>query len=96
MAEWPGTEELTQLLNLSNGEEDWGDTLDRALAAAIDRVKLEVGNWDEYEDEPDDALAHAALRMAELIMIRPEASDLSRDPTYQRLLYGHRRTFGVA
>ena len=96
MAEWPGTEELSQLLNLSNGEEDWGDTLDRALAAAIDRVKLEVGNWDEYEDEPDDALAQAALRMAELIMIRPEASDLSRDPTYVRLLYGHRRTFGVA
>ena len=96
MAEWPGTEELSQLLNLSNGEEDWGDTLDRALAAAIDRVKLEVGNWDEYEDEPDDALAQAALRMAELIMIRSEASDLSRDPTYQRPLYGHRRTFGVA
>jgi hypothetical protein len=97
MAEWPGTEELTQLLNLGeDGEENWGDTLDRALAAAIDRVKLEVGNWDEYEDEPDEALAHAALRMAELIMIRPEASDLSRDPTYQRLLYGHRRTLGVA
>lgn len=95
MAEWPGTEELSQLLNLSN-EENWGDTLDRALASAIDRVKLEVGNWDEYEDEPDDALAQAALRMGELIMIRPEASDLSRDPTYQRLMYGHRRTFGVA
>jgi hypothetical protein len=96
VAEWPDTDELTQLLNLSNGDEDWSVTLDRALAAAIDRVKLEVGDWDEDVDEPDDALAGAALRMAELIMIRPEASDLSRDPTYQRLMYGHRRTFGVA
>jgi hypothetical protein len=94
MAEWPDTVELSQLLDLSNGEADWGDTLDRALAAAIDRVKTEVGDWDEEVDEPDEAMAQAALRMAELIMIRPESTE--HDKTYQRLMYGHRRKFGVA
>jgi hypothetical protein len=39
-------------------------------------------------------MAQAALRMAELIMIRPESTE--HDKTYQRLMYGHRRKFGVA
>ena len=68
------------------------------MAAAIAQVKHDVGHWDEYEDEPNDSLSQAALRLAELIGLRPElAADVgSRDPTYLRFLKGHRRVFGIA
>ena len=96
MADWPDTTELAQVLNIDNVV-DWQTTLDRVLASAIARVKSEVGNWDEDVDEPDDNLAQAALRMGELLSLRPEAAaGASSDPTYRRLLYGHRRSFGVA
>lgn len=102
MADWPDAEELKQVLDITS--EDWDETVDRVLAAAIARVKLDVGSWDEGTDEPDESLAQAALRMGELLSLRPEAAaaltravrnDLARDPTYQRLLFGHRRRFGI-
>jgi hypothetical protein len=104
MANWPGATELAQILNVENVG-DWENTLDRVLASAINRVKLDVGLWDDDVDEPDDSLAQAALRMAELISQRPgpvsefraaATAVMAQDPTYQRLLYGHRRSFGVA
>jgi hypothetical protein len=96
MANWPGMTELAQVLDVSNVT-DWENTLDRVLASAIAKVKLDVGDWDEDTDEPDDNLAQAALRMAELMSLRPDAAvGITSDPTYRRLLYGHRRTFGVA
>lgn len=104
MADWPDTAELAQVLNVDNVE-DWETTLDRVLASAIARVKLDVGNWDEDEDEPDEALAQAALRMAELISLRPTGASginqgtplsVSNDPAYRALLVGHRRAFGIA
>jgi hypothetical protein len=37
------------------------------------------------------------LRLAELIGLRPgEAATFAADPTYLRLLKGHRRKFGIA
>lgn len=96
MADWPTTTELAQVLDVENVT-DWGETLDRVVESAIARVKLDVGNWEEYDDVPDDMLAQAALRMGELLALRPEAAaQASQDPTYQRLLFGHRRTFGFA
>ena len=97
MAAWPDTTELAQVLNVDNVD-DWATTFDRVLAAAIAKVKLDVGNWVEYVDEPDDALSQAALRMAELMALRPEVATVVgfRDPTYERLLFGHRRVFGIA
>lgn len=99
MAEWPTEAELAQVLNIDNADE-WSITIDRVLASAIETVKADVGLWDEdeYGDEPDERLAQAALRMAELIAQRPEAStdELRRDPTYMRLMKGHRRVFGIA
>ena len=104
MADWPDLDELKLRLDVEQNDHD--DTLERDLAAAIAKVKLDVGNWHVStgeddpipEDEPDDSLAAAALRMAELIAIRPGAQpgDLSKVPTYQRLLFGPRRAFGVA
>ena len=95
MADWPDAEEVKQVLDITS--EDWDDTIDRVLASAIYRVKHDVGQWDEYEDEPDESLAQAALRMAELLALRPEAAaEASQDPTYTRLLKGHRKRFSFA
>lgn len=99
MAEWPTEAELAQVLNIDDPDA-WTITIDRVLASAIEIVKAEVGLWDddEYGDEPDDRLAQAALRMAELLAQRPEATaaELRQDPAYRRLLPGHRRVFGIA
>jgi hypothetical protein len=103
MAAWPGTTELAQVLNVDDAT-DWQTTLDRVLAAAIRKVKSDVGLWDDNVDEPDASLAQAALRMAELMATRPDAqtgrfatsSITTSDATYLRLLSGHRRRFGLA
>jgi hypothetical protein len=104
MASWPDTAELAQVLNVDNVG-DWQTTLDRVLAAAIRRVKSDVGSWDDNVDEPTTSLAQAALRMAELMSQRPEAVVLAgsrgaqvgfTDPTYAALISGYRRRFGVA
>jgi hypothetical protein len=101
MAAWPELDELKQVLDVESTDWDGdydGTRLTRLLSAAIEKVKADVGDWDEYVDVPDDNLSHAALRMAELIALKPElaAQVGSSDPTYNRLLFGHRRTFGVA
>jgi hypothetical protein len=96
VADWPTTEELAQVINVENLD-DWQVTLDRVRSAAISKVKSDVGAWDADVDAPDDNLAQAALRMAELISLRPEvAAGTVSDPTYRRLLTGHRRRFGIA
>jgi hypothetical protein len=106
MADWPDTAELAQVLNVDNID-DWTTTLDRVMAAAISKVKADVGLWDELVDTPDDNLAQAALRLAELISLRPEVAaglgsqsgamaGIASDPVYQSLIYGHRRAFGIA
>lgn len=102
--DWPDLAELKQVLDITGDEWDGeevsgGDIsrLTRLLEAAIDRVKRDVGDWDEGSDVPDAMLSQAALRMAELLALRPEAAvETVRDPTYFRLLYGHRRSFGIA
>ena len=97
MAAWPDTDELAQVLNVDNVA-DWQVTLDRVMASAIGYVKLKAGSWVEGTDSPDDALAAAALRIAELMAQRPgtTANEFGDDPTFERLMFGHRRRFGVA
>ena len=95
MADWPDPAELAQVLNVGNPD-DWAVTFDRVMASAIDKVKSDVGDLDPDVDVPDERLAGAALRMAELLALRPEAAvDSIKDPTYDRLMAGHRRVFGV-
>jgi hypothetical protein len=99
MMEWPDLEELKQVLNLNTPDgynQDWDVTLEPILASAIRKVKGDVGLWDEYEDLPDDALSRAALRMAELMALRPDsASEADKDPVYRMHLFGHRKRFGI-
>ena len=95
MADWPDTAELAQVLNVDNTT-DWATTLDRVLAAAIAKVKSDVGSWDEDVDEPTDNMSQAALRMAELMAERPSLPVQNiKDATYLRLLTGQRRRFGI-
>lgn len=95
MAEWPDTAELAQVLDIANTD-DWDTTLSRVMAAAIIQVKKDVRDWDEYEDVPDESLSQAALRLAELMVQRPElAEEHSKDAAYRALLFGHRRGFGI-
>jgi hypothetical protein len=98
---WPGADELKKVLNVES--DDWDDTLDRLLAAAIDKVKMDVaGSVEDFDDadpviQISSGMSAAALRMAELMALKPEfAAGSARDPSYERLLFGSRRTFGVA
>jgi hypothetical protein len=100
MTNWPDLAELKQVLDVESSDWD-GDSddsrLTALLAASIDGVKGDVGKWDETNDEPDAALNRAALRLAELNALRPEAAVSNKnDPTYLRYLKGHRRSFGIA
>ena len=98
MATWPDVEEVINLLDI--GDQEWiEEHLEHALAGAIERVKLDVGNWDEYLDQPTEQLRQAACRA--VAVMRVNAPDdgwraLSRDRIYTSLIYGHRRRFGVA
>lgn len=97
---WPTTAELKQRLDITS--DDWDDQLDRLLAAAISKTKLRVGDWDEDFDQPDEAISQSALELSvelaktddDLRVIRgtDEVVDLSKS---QKLLYGHRRRFGI-
>jgi hypothetical protein len=95
---WPTLIELRKVLDVDPESNAWDETLARVLESAIERVKGDVGSWDDLLDEPPPPkLAQAALRMAELLSLRPEtASAASNDPTYLRLLAGHRRRFAIS
>ncbi len=94
MASWPDTIELAQVVNVDNVA-DWQTTLDRVMAAAIAKVKSDIGNWNPDTDVPTNSQAQAALRMAELISTRPDSPTNDQDKTYLRLLTGQRRRFGI-
>ena len=94
---WPSADELAQVLNIENTT-DWETTIDATLAAAIATTKSNVGNWDESSDYPTESMGRAALRMAVLLSQQPSgiaAPALIRDPTYQALLTGQRRRWGI-
>jgi hypothetical protein len=94
--EWPTVDELKKSVDMPN--DDFDPQLDRHLDAAIEQVKLDVGDWDEVVDEPDASLAQAALLLAIRIASDPSQAPrlLARDAGYERLLKGHRRRFSIA
>lgn len=94
---WPTTAELAQVLDVENVT-DWQTTLDRVMAAAIDATKGQVGVWDDAADVPDENLSAAALRLAELMSQRPDASveSLTRDASFRAYMTGKTRRFGFA
>lgn len=95
--DWPTIAELKQVLDVDPQSADWTLTLSRVLASAIQQVKDDIGAWDDLLDLPTCKQAQAALRMAELLSLRPEtAATASADPTYQRLLFGSHRRFAIS
>ncbi len=111
MSDWPMLDELKQVLDVDPESDAWdGDydetRLTRLLEAAIEAVKDEIGNWDETYDFPTTRQAQAALRMAELLALKPEVaaavsgsgivpSAVASDPVYRKLMTGSHRTFGI-
>jgi hypothetical protein len=102
MAAWPELDELKQVLDVTSEEWDGDDDdtrLTALLLAAISHVK-QIG---QDTETPSDSLGRAALRLAELMALRPEvAAALTRggtsfiaDPAYNAFLFGERRTFGI-
>lgn len=107
-ADWPTLDELKQVLDVTS--DDWdgaedGTRLTAVLDAAISYVKQEIGNWTEYEDIPTVRQSRAALRMAELLALRPEGArlgaatttvaEMAMDPTFMWYMRGSRRRFSV-
>jgi hypothetical protein len=96
---WPALDEVKQYLDV--GSDDFDGTADntrltRALAAAIQRVKLDVG-WIPATDVLTEQLAQAAFRAAVVIASSDEGmTSLDHDERYQALLKGYRRSFGIA
>lgn len=89
---WPAVAELKQVLNVDST--DWDDHLSRLLAAGIHQVKLDVGDWDEIADSPDEDLAAAALVKAEMLSNSTTPSEALK-VRYDGLLKGHRRRFAI-
>lgn len=95
--DWPTLEELKRVIDVDPNSNAWDDTLERVRLSAIQQVKNDVGEWDDLLDTPSCKLAQAALRMAELLSLRPEgAAAVQSDPTYRRLLSGHIRRFAIS
>lgn len=94
--EWPTVDELKKSVDMPN--DDFDPQLDRILEAAIEQTKLEVGDWDEVVDEPDQALALYALQLAQRMAAAPSQAPrvIARDVDLERLMKGHRRRFGIA
>lgn len=95
---WPTIDELRKVLDVDPNSDAWNTTLERVLESAIAQVKSDIGSWDDIVDEPPTPkLAQAALRMAELLALRPEsAAAASADPTYRLLLKGRIRRFAIS
>lgn len=96
---WPELDELKQVLNVESTDWDGDDDdtrLTRLLASAIEQTKHDIGLVDD-DFVPTAAQAQAALRLAELIALRPgQLASAMKDPTYRLLLKGSRRVFGLA
>ncbi len=98
MADWPTTDELKQVLDVTDDPDAWTSKFDRDMAAAIARVKADVGVWDEDLDEPDEALANAALRAAVVMQtnVADPSAAIDQDDIYTAHMKGHRKRFGFA
>lgn len=99
MADWPTLAALKQTLDVTTDDWDSEQHFEGVRQAAIEQVKLDVGDWDDTADSPDFSLARAAMLLAVRMAREPSQapSEVARlDPGYQRLLKGHRRRFAIA
>jgi hypothetical protein len=99
-AAWPTLAALKQVLDVTSDDWDGEQHLEGIRQAAIEQVKLDVGDWDDASDAPDYSLARAAMLLAVRMAKAPAEANIpleaASDPAYQRLLKGHRRRFAIA
>lgn len=97
VCDWPTLADFRKLLDVDSQSTVHDTDLSTMLSSAIQRVKDDVGTWDELMDIPDCALSAAAMRMAWLMAQSPQqAAAAGSDPTYQLHLKGHRRRFAIS
>lgn len=104
MTDWPEIDEVSKLLDL--GDEAWiEDHLQHALDAAIEVVKIDVAGSVATFDAADPALGPTELQRQAVLravsVMRVNAPDdhwdnIHEDHIYQSLMFGQRRSFGVA
>lgn len=99
--DWPTLAALKQSLDVTSDDWDGEAHLEGVRQAAIEQVKLDVGDWDDQADSPDASLSRAAHLLAIRIARAPSegvsvAELANNDPAYGRLLKGHRRRFAIA
>jgi len=98
VCDWPTLEEFRRVVDVDPDSNRWDETMGRQLAAAIQQVKDDVGDWDEMLSLPDCNLAAAALRAAIVLSSNdpnPEKT-LQADAIYMAHLKGHRRRFSFS
>jgi hypothetical protein len=104
VVEWPDVDEVVMLLDIGSSDAIV-DHLQHALDAAIEGVKTDIAGSVAAFDDADPALGpterqrQAALRA--VAVLRVNAPDdgwrnVHADHIYQSLIYGQRRSFGVA
>jgi hypothetical protein len=100
MATWPTLESIKARIDQTGADMDGEHALAGDLAAAIEQVKLDVGDWDEASDVPSSSLSRAAFLLAIRVAKAPAEAVIAdvahTDPAYGRLLKGHRRRFAIA
>jgi hypothetical protein len=90
---WPEVEDLKRRLDV-NDTSVHDVEMGVILAAAIDQIKHEVGEWDELTDAPNEALAEAALARA--VELGSDVMPARSERKSNQLLYGQRRRFPIA
>jgi uncharacterized protein YfeS len=89
---WPEVDDLKRRLNVLDMSIH-NTEMAVILAAAIDQIKLEVGDWDELTDMPNEALAEAALARA--VELGSDVMPPRSERKSNQLLMGQRRRFPI-
>jgi hypothetical protein len=97
---WPEVEDLKRRLNVIDVSIHDVE-MEVILAAAIGQIKMEVGDWDELTDAPNEALAGSALQRAfemgsaDEVGITRGRFGTTHIPKSTQLLLGQRRRFPI-
>ncbi len=94
--QWPTVDELRKIVDVDPDSHAFDVTLARQMAAGIQIVKDEVGNWDDVIDVPDDQLAGAALRAAFLLSLRESPASIVTDREFATYMHGKHRRFAIS
>jgi hypothetical protein len=93
---WPTSDELKKIVDVDPNSTDFDTTIERQMAAGIELVKQQVGEWDDTVNQPDVQLAGAALRAAYLLSLKETPTAIVLDQVFMTYMSGHHRRFAIA